>query len=67
MSTSHLAAFIAGSSLVAIVAASVLVRLSGFRVDGSREDSFRVLRALQTVVMGALLVVFVAGAFGGAR
>ena len=67
MSTSHLAAFIAGSSLVAIVAASILIRLSGFRVDGAREDSYRLLRAIQTVVMGALLVVFVAGAFAGAR
>ena len=66
MSTSHLAAFIAGSSLVAIVAASILIRLSGFRVDGAR-DSYRLLRAIQTVVMGALLVVFFAGAFAGAR
>ncbi len=67
MSTSHLAAFVAGSSLVAIVAISILVRLSGYRVDAAREDSYRVLRALQTVIMGALLVVFVAGAFAAAR
>lgn len=67
MSTSHLAAFIAGSSLVAIVAISILARLSGFRVDAAREDSYRIVRGLQAMVMGALLVVFVAGAFAGAR
>ncbi len=67
MSTSHLAAFIAGSSLVTILAISVFVRVSGIRIAVARDDSFRLVQALQTVVVAALLVVFVTGAFAAAR
>ncbi len=67
MSTSHLAAFIAGSSLVAIVAISIFARISGIRIAVARDDSFRLVQALQTVVMAALFVVFVSGVLAAAR
>jgi hypothetical protein len=63
MNPSHVAAFIAGSWLAAILAATVFIQVSGIRLDLA-SDTLRVLRAVQAVAMGALLVVFVLGAFG---
>ncbi len=64
MDTRHLAAFIAGSSLVVIVAGSVFLRSVGVRAPALGERELRYLSGLRTVVVGALTVVFFAGAFG---
>jgi hypothetical protein len=65
VSTTHLAAFIAGSSLVTIVAVTLFVRSTGVSIPAGREDALRTVKAVETMVMAALLVVFVAGAFAG--
>ncbi len=64
MDTRHLAAFVAGSSLVSIVAVSVLLRVTPVRAPSLGERELRVLSALRTVVVSALVVVFLSGAFG---
>ena len=64
MDTRHLAAFIAGSSLIVIVGVSVLLRTVPVRVPALGDRELLYLSGLRTVVVGALTVVFVAGAFG---
>ncbi len=54
----------AGSSLVAIVGVSVLLRTVPLRVPSLGERELLILSALRTVVVGALAVIFVSGAFG---